>query len=259
MLGTTTPKTPISPLSGMPTQGSSDDSLKQLQQSLGTSLNPNSSDSMLFYASQSLERGTKVLDFADFFKFQLREYEKSLQTVNKSLLPLDEKISTLDVKDHKDLQTFLAILHQGFIYTNNQNVILQERIDRLQSNDIESFSKTWKLIRDFNTEYVKTQKKNIKKRRKVPTSVDDQIRELRENRGLKKKLYEGLGDLRTVFEEFVHSQLFYHSKCMEMWAAVWEETQKNKKEEQARRRQEEEDDEEKLNELLKASSVLHQN
>ncbi len=44
---------------------------------------------------------------------------------------------------------------------------------------------------------------------------------------------------------------------MEMWAAVWEETQKNKKEEQARRRQEEDDDEEKLNELLKASSVLH--
>ena len=260
MLSTTTPKTPITPLSGLPAGGSSDDSMKQLQQTLGTSLHPNSSDSMLFYAKQSLERGNKVLAFSEFLKFQLREYEKSLQAVSKTLTPIDEQISTLDVRDNKEFQSFLGMIHQAFLHTNNQNIILQERIERMQSNDVESFEKTWKLIRDFNQQYVKTQRKNIKKRRKVPSGVDDQIRELRENRGLKKKIYEGMGDLRTIFEEFVHSQLFYHSKCLEMWAAVWEEASKAKKEEFSRRRQEEEDDEARLNELLKqTSSLLQQN
>ncbi|KAG2392125.1 hypothetical protein C9374_012377 [Naegleria lovaniensis] len=251
--------TPMSPVFTSDASGSGGSALSQLQPGLAASLNPESSDSMLFYATQALDRQNKLLQFVDTFKFNITEYVKSLQSSKKSLDPIDEAVSTLDVRDHRELQSFLSLIHHASVQTAHQNVVMQERLERLKSKDLDTFEKSWKLIRDFTQQYVKSTKKTIKKRKKQPPSKNDQVRDIKENRGLKKKIYEGMDEMRSILEEYVHTQLFYHSKCLEMWACVWEEAHRNRKDEVARRKEEDEEEDERLSQLLKeTSSVLAQ-
>ncbi|KAF0978747.1 hypothetical protein FDP41_002567 [Naegleria fowleri] len=252
--------TPMSPVFTPDASGSGGSAaLTQLQPGLAASLNPESCDSMLFFATQALDRQNKLLQFVDTFKFNITEYVKSLQSSKKALDPIDEGMASLDVRDHRELQSFLSLIHHASVQTSHQNVVMQERMERLKSKDLDTFEKTWKLIRDFTQQYVKSTKKSLKKRKKQPPSKNDQVRDIKENRGLKKKIYEGMDEMRSIMEEYVHTQLFYHSKCLEMWAFVWEEANRNRKDEIARRKEEEEEEDERLSQLLKeTSSVLQQ-
>ncbi|KAL9658280.1 hypothetical protein ABK040_015602 [Willaertia magna] len=210
-------------------------------------------ETMVFHASQALDRATKLQAFIADFKSQILEYEKSLQYVQKSVGEINSKVSGIDVRDHRELQTFVLLMHNALRQSNDQNVILQERLDRIYANDLDSFEKSWKLIKNFINNYVKSSKKNLKKK---TNSKSEQIKEIRENKGLRKKIYEGMEDLRIIFEEYVHSQLFYHSKCLETWGKVWEQAAENRKEEVKRRKEEEEKEEELLNKLLQDTSSI---
>ena len=210
-------------------------------------------DVFLFQATQVLDRATKLAGFVDNFKFELGEYVKGLQSIQKNQNEIGEKIGALDVRDHREFQSMLGLTYTALGQTNSQNVIMQERLQRIINSDLDTFDKSWKLIKSYTNQYVKATKKAAKKR--TTTNRNDKIKEIRENRGVKKKVYEGMSDMRTIFEEFIHTQLFYHSKCLELWGAVWEEASENFKAEKVRKKEEEEEEEERLNELLKETKI----
>lgn len=131
----------------------------------------------------------------------------------------------------KSMQTCLAQLMQIQVQTRYRTV-------EVVPQDLKKFLKSWLLVKDLVMNFAgATISQQFAKRLSTlrqtnvpaPPTLSDQMKDVKEKKGIEGKIFNALQDLRNVMEDLVHTHVYYHAKSLEAWDQVWTALHANEK------------------------------
>lgn len=159
------------------------------------------------------------------FIHQFETLVESQEGVSKRIRKIGEIAETIELSDNADLQRAMKTLGKeskdAVKYVNQ----MKARIHDVALNDLKQFASEWGFIKNRTLELFEATKTDKLKQTFSKKEMTDRekAKQIKDTYILEEKIRITIKDLRDPFEEFVHSQLYYHAKSLEVWSKVWKE------------------------------------